>query len=166
MLDTIFTVLFGVGMGYALIGFVFGEIIGHGDTDVTSLSPLKPSVIASFIIVFGGTGLIFMRVFIPITAIPLAGLTATAVAFVFYRFIMVPLSKAQNTTAIEQKSLIGKSASVSEKIPQGGYGKIKYVVNESTYTAPAKSDSGDEIARNASVEIISIEKNTFFVRPV
>ena len=154
-------------MGYTLVGFFFGEIIGYGDSNTTSFGPLKPSVIAAFVVVFGGTGLIFINLFDePITAISLAGLTATGVAYVLYRFILMPLLKAQNTTAIEQKILIGKNATVSEKIPRAGYGKIRYVVNDSTYTAPAKSDNGDEIARNASVEIIAIEKNTFFVRLV
>lgn len=165
-METIFTVLLGVGVCYAVIGFIFGEVIGHGDTDVTSLSPLKPSVIAAFIIVFGGAGLIFLHVFDGniITAVPLAGLIATAVAYAFYRFIIVPLSRAQNTTAIEKQALIGRKARVTEKIPQGQYGKITYVVNDSTYTAPAKAVSGEEIARNSPVEIVSIEKNTYYVR--
>jgi len=164
-LETIFTILLGVGFGYAVIGFLLGEVLGHGSTDATSISPLKPAVIATFIIVFGGVGLLLMRVLPPLTAVPLAALVAVAAAFLFFRLVIVPLSKAQNTTAIEIQSLIGHRANVTEKIPQGNYGKITYKVNDSTYTAPAKSESGSAIERNTAVEIVYIENNAYFVRP-
>ena len=162
-METLFTILLGVGVGYAILSVALGEVMGVGDSN--GLMPLKPSVLASFIIVFGGSGLLFMRIMPPLTAIPLAGLFGAAIAFLFYRLIAVPLSKAQNTTAVEIQSLIGHMAKVTEKIPQGKYGKITYIVNDSTYTAPAKSEDGKEIERNTSVEIIYIEKNTYYVRP-
>ncbi|MCL1997555.1 MAG: NfeD family protein [Turicibacter sp.] len=165
-METIFVVLLGVGVVYAVVGFLLGEFLGHGDTDVTQISPFKPAVIAAFIIVFGGTGLIFLQFFPPLVAVPLAGLSGAAVAFLIFQFIIVPLTKAQNTTAIEIQSLVGHQAKVTEKIFQGKYGKITYVVNDSTYTAPAKSQDGNEIPRNTTVEIIYIENNTYYVRVV
>ena len=165
-METVFTVMLGVGVGYAVIGFLLGEVIGHSDVDATSISPLKPAVIASFIVVFGGAGLISLRFFDPLLAIPFAGLVGVGVAFFVYRCIIVPLSKAQNTTAIDIQSLIGHRAKVTEKIPQGQYGKITYVVNDSTYTAPAKAEDGGEIARSSAVEIMYIERNTYFVKEI
>lgn len=164
-METVFIVLLGVGVGYAVIGFLLGEVIGSNYTDATHISPLRPSVIASFIIVFGGAGLLLMRTFAPLFAVPMAGLFGVGVAYLFYRFIITPLSKAQNTTAVEIQSLIGHPAKVTERIPQGQFGKITYKVNDSTYTAPAKSESGNEIARGTSVEIVYIEKNAYYVRP-
>ena len=163
-METFFTVLLGVGVGYSVIGFLLGEVLGHGDTDVTSISPFKPSVVAAFVVVFGGVGLILVRFLAPFTAIPLAGLIGVAVAYLFFRFIITPLSKAQNTTAVEMQSLIGHQANVTEKIPQGKFGKITYKVNGSTYTAPAKAEDGNAIERNTLVEIVYIEKNIYFVR--
>jgi len=163
-MEALFTIFLGVGIGYAVIAFLLGEVLGHGDIDVTNLSPLKPTVIAVFITVFGGSGLILVRLVPPFTAIPLAGLFGVCAAYVMYRFIIVPLSKAQNTTAIEIQSLIGHKAKVTQKIPQGKYGKITYKVNDSTYTAPAKSEDGNEIARDTSVEIVYIENHTYYVR--
>ena len=164
-MEMLFTILLGVGAGYAVIGFLLGEVLGHSDTDVTHISPLKPHVIATFVIVFGGAGLLLVRVLPPLTAVPLAALLGVAAAFLLFRFIVVPLSKAQNTTAVEIQSLIGHRAQVTEKIPQGQFGKITYKVNDSTYTAPAKSESGSEIARSTYVEIVYIEKNAYYVRP-
>ena len=165
-METFFTILLGVGVGYAVIGFLLGEVMGHSDVDVTHVSPLKPIVVAAFIIVFGGSGLLLIRVLAPMMAVPLAGLFGVAVSCLFYKGIVVPLSRAQNTTAVEIQSLIGNHAKVTEKIPQGQFGKITYKVNDSTYTAPAKSEDGNAIERNTTVEIVYIEKNAYHVREI
>jgi len=163
-LATIFTILLGVGAGYTVIAFLLGEFLGHTDVDIANISPLKPTVIAAFITVFGGAGLVLLQFVNEFTALPLAGLIALAVATVIYRFIIVPLTKAQSTTIIEQQSLIGCQAQVTETIPQGKYGKITYKVKDNIYTAPAKAEDGSAIARNSRVEIVHIEKNTYYVR--
>ena len=165
-METFFTILLGVGVGYAVIGFLLGEVIGHGDTNVTHISPFKPVVMAAFVIVFGGTGLLFVRFLLPIVAVPLAGLAGVAVSYAFYKGIIIPLSNAQNTTAVAIQSLVGHHAKVTEKILQGQFGKITYKVNDSTYTAPAKSEDGNIIERNASVEIVYIENNAYYVREI
>ncbi len=169
----LFYVCFGVGVGYTLLSFFLGEALNifHFDTEFDThfemgdvISPLKPSVIAAFITVFGGAGIIASRQLTLLPACIVAALFGFVVAFLFYRFIIVPLYKAQNTSAVEKQSLIGFDAKVSEGIPQGGYGKITYYANGNTYTAPAKAEGGGGIKRNSSVEITCIEKNTFFVR--
>jgi len=163
-MENLFTILLGVGVVYSVVAFFLGPMLGSGDSGIGSLSPLKPNVIAIFVIVFGGTGILFLRLFPPLTALPLAGLCGLASSFVFYRFLIVPLTKAQGPEAVEIQSLIGHRAKVTETIPQGKFGKITYKVNGSIYTAPAKSEDGKEIARNTSVEIIYIEKHAYFVR--
>ena len=166
-MQTVFAVMFGVGLGYSLIAFVLGEVIGAIDSDFSfggTVSPLQPTVIAAFVTVFGGSGLILMRHVAPMPAISLAGLLAMGVSYSFYRLVIIPLNKAQNTSAIEIQSLIGHTAKVTVKIPQGQFGKITYYVNGNTYSAPAKSEDGNEIPRDANVEIIYIDKNTYYVR--
>ena len=121
--------------------------------------------------VAGGVGLILERM--PITeqlgysfALVIAGLAGVAVAGLMNRFILIPLERAQNTSAFNIQDTIGKTAHVIERIPQGGYGKIKYAISGSSVTSPAKSEDGGGIAAGDSVEIISIEKNTYYVRKV
>jgi membrane protein implicated in regulation of membrane protease activity len=93
-----------------------------------------------------------------------AGLCA---AFLVFRFVLVPLYKRQSTSALPAGSFIGSKANVTVTIPQGKYGQIAYSSpNGNTYSAPAKSEDGCEIARGTAVEIIYIEKNTYFVRSV
>ncbi|MDR2899529.1 MAG: hypothetical protein LBU94_04375 [Clostridiales bacterium] len=176
----LFKVCFGVGIGYTVLAFLLGEVIHFGDFggsdgdldfdldshvpgDAGSISPLKPACIAAFITVFGGCGILFLPRFGGLLAVMMASLLGAIVAFLIFRFIIVPLNRAQNTSAVEKQSLIGSNAVVTERIPQGHFGKITYFVNGNTYSAPAKSEDGNEIARNSNVEITHIEKNTYFV---
>ena len=191
----LFQVCFGVGIGYAVISFFLGELFELGgvdggvdldadfdfdidldvgfDTDAefstaggNSVTPLKPVCIAAFICVFGGSGMIFLPNFGPLLALMLAATSGLIIAWMLFKFLLVPLHKAQNTSTVEKQSLIGSKAVVTEKIPQGQFGKITYYVNGNIYSAPAKSENGSEISRNANVEITHIEKNTYFVTDI
>jgi membrane protein implicated in regulation of membrane protease activity len=178
LVQTAFTICFGVGVGYAVISFVLGLFsfididmdfdIGDNDFDISIggyVSFLKPSVICAFITVFGGVGLILLK---PLgwffAAMSGAGL-GVVVAFIMWKYVFVWLKKMQNTSVSEQQSFIGLAAKVTEYIPQGKYGKITYYSNGNTYSAPAKSESGEGILRNTSVTIVYIKKNTYYVRP-
>lgn len=168
-MNTVLWVFFLVGVGYTVIAFLLGEVINVFDFDTEfeiggSQMPLKPSVIAAFVTVFGGSGLLLSRIMPYYASVPLAGLLGIAVAFLMLRFIIIPLSKAQNTSAVEVQSLIGHKAKVTEKIFQGGYGQITYIVNGNTHHSPAKAGDGGEIARGASVEILYIQENTYYVK--
>lgn len=167
-METLFIALLFVGFGYAVITFLLGGLIGDGGFGSFGLFFFKPTVLSVLLAVFGGTGLFLLRYMeMPtLTAFPIAALAGTSFAYMFHRFLIVPLQNAQNTTAIEIQSLIGHMARVTEKIPQGKYGKITYKVNDSTYSAPAKSEDGSEIDRNTSVEIMYIDKNTYYVRSI
>ena len=167
MLNTIFFVCFGLGVGFVVLSFLLGEL-GGGLGGVEGLdagaSFLKPSVFASFLTVFGGVGLIAQSRTIAVVAIGVAALAAFAVSYLFFRFIIVPLHRAQNTSTVEKQSLIGRDAIVVEFIPQGQYGKISLSVNGNKLSGPARSEDGNEIQRNQVVEIVYIDKNTYHVR--
>ena len=132
----------------------------HGSVAV---SPFKPTVIAAFLVVFGGAGMIALPglgLYLATTVSGAVGLVAGYAVFRLYTF----LYKRQNTSAVARQSLIGAGAKVSEAIPQGSYGKITYYANGNTYTAPAKSENGDGIKRGSDVVIVSIVRNTYFVK--
>jgi len=169
-MNVMFWVFFGVGAGYTVIGFILGEVFNVFDFDTDfgsggTVSPLKPAVLAAFATVFGGAGLLLQFTSMPVYGtLPISALIGTATAYAMYRFVIVPLSKAQNTSSPEIQSLIGCAAKVTEKIFQGGYGQIAYAVNGNTFNSPAKSDDGVELARGTDVEIMYIEDNTYYVR--
>jgi membrane protein implicated in regulation of membrane protease activity len=113
--------------------------------------------------VLGGSGLIFLKSFIPVLALAFASALAFAVSWSMYRFVIIPLSKAQNTSILEMQEFVGMPAKVTEKIPQGKYGKITYFAKGNSLSAPAKSEDGGEIGRNEDVVIAYIDKNTYYV---
>lgn len=169
-------VCFVVGCGYIVISFFVGELLDigdilSGDFDVdidgfSGASPFKPVVIASFLAVFGGIGLILYPDKNYILALGISLVAALFVSYSMYKLVIVNMYNAQNTSAVDVQSLVGHLATVTEKIPEEKFGKITYVVNGNTYSAPAKSIDNIEIIRGSKVKIVLIEKHVFFVKVV
>ncbi len=183
----LFQVCFFTGLFYAIISFLLGHIFefagvdadvdidGGVDIDVDldggfsagSVSPLKPIVIASFVLVFGGVGIICLKKSLTeFVALILALSIGFLIAFILYRFLVVPLYRAQNTSAVSHRELIGTMAKVTLAIKGKAYGKIQYIVNGNTYGAPTKSVDDTDIEKGADVVIIEINKNTFYVKKI
>ena len=161
-----YAILFGVGLGFIVLSFIIGGLF---DIESPSFSFLQPKLIAIFLTVMGGLGLILdpiMYGFVGGAGIVLFAsfLGALFVSGLIHRLVIVPLYKAQNTSAFDKQATIGISAEVISPIPQGGYGKIRYSISGSTVTSPAKSDDGNAIDSGEYVDIIYIEKNTYFVK--
>ena len=168
-----FYILFGVGVLYTVVTFFIGQLMDFADIDVDfdmenfssmPVSPLKPMIIAAFLTAFGGLGLIFLhRGWGNLVTILIALLGALLICTVIYYFVMVPLYRAQNTSAVAQSHTIGYKAKVTVPIENGKYGKIKYTINGNTYSAPAKSFSGGDLRSGEEVLIIDIKKNVYYV---
>jgi len=162
-----YLVLFGVGLGFVVLSLVIGNFFsGEG----IGFSIFQPKLIAAFMIVTGGLGLLLTPRLGTIGGgeglVLFASVTGgLVVAALINRFVIIPLNRAQNTSTFDKQATIGVSAEVVSKIPQGGYGKIRYNISGSTVTSPAKSEDGNQIQSGEYVEIIYIEKNTYFVRP-
>ena len=159
-----YLIMFGVGIGFSLLTLVMGELEG-----TSSLSFLKPTLIASMLVVTGGLGLLLEpRLVGHLGAWIVFALCFTIgliVAGALHKFVIVPLMKGQNTSAFNMQDTIGRPAEVTALIPQGGYGKIRYTISGSTVTSPAKSEDGNQLAIGTPVEIIYIQGSTYFVRP-
>jgi len=161
-----YVVLFGVGVVFVVVSLLLGEL---GDFEGLSFSFLRPTLIAIFITVMGGLGLLLTPIldfYFGGAGIVLAisAVGGFVIAALVNRFIIVPLQKAQNTSTFNIQDTIGISAEVISKIPQGGYGKIRYSISGSVVTSPAKSDNGNEIKSGEKVDIVYVDKNTYFVK--
>lgn len=188
-MEQVYTIVFWVGVIYTVVTFLMGGLLGlvhldgHVDTHVGShfdthidghgvsptftVFPLKPITIVSFLTVFGGIGM--MGTFKGLNAVLLfvialaSGLIA---AFILYKFIVVPLYKAQNTSAFSRKKLIGMKAKVISPILEEGFGVIAYAVNGRKYNAPAQHIGKKAVAQGEEVIIYEIKDNTFYVQPL
>ena len=166
-MTTLFFAAFGIGAGFVLISILIGEFSGEIEVE-SSLSFIKPSVISSFLIVFGLIGILLEVIGVfysfAIVNFGIAFFAGFVTSLAMNRFILIPLRKLENTSAADRQAIVGHEAQVIEKIPQGGYGKISFTINGHKHNSPAKSEDGNQIERYASVEIIYIEKSTYFVR--
>lgn len=186
----LFQVCFFTGALYTLISFLLGHLLdfagagGHVDTDIDidvdiggdigthtdiggTVSPLKPVTIAAFTTVFGGSGIIMLKNgHSIIAALMVAALLGLTIAFMLYRFLIVPLHKAQSTSAVSQAVLVGSLAYSTLPMEDNSFGKIKYTVEGNTYSAPCKSIDGKLITKGVPVVIIDIKKNIFYVKEV
>ena len=144
-----------------------GGNVGHGDIPGAAISPLKPVTIAAFITTFGGTGMIFIKSgYNALIALAAAASIGLAVSYLLYRLIIVPLTRAQSTSAVPQAELVGSLAYATLAMKNKDFGKIHYSVGGNTYSAPAKSIDGKVIAIGVPVVIIDINKNTVYVKEV
>ena len=156
-----YIILFGVGVGFVLISFFLDTIV---DVDAGFFSILQPKLIAVFLTVTGGFGIILSTQFGTIITLIISVLCGLLIATLINRLVIIPLHKAQNTSTFDKQAIIGTLAKVISPIPQGGYGKIRYSVSGSVVTGPAKSQDGGEIKNGENVSIMHIEGKTYFVK--
>ncbi|MBV7271871.1 hypothetical protein I6U48_02945 [Clostridium sp. PL3] len=180
-MEYVYTIVFFIGVIYTLVTFLLGGLFDivnlgfHIDTHVDTHSsgsiftvfPLKPITIVSFITIFGGVGILgnYYKVNKILTFI-LAVALGIMVSFILYKFIVVPLFKAQNTSAVSQDKLIGINAIVISPILENGFGVISYTVNGSKYNGPAQHISGKAVLQGEDVIIYEIKNNVFYVQPL
>lgn len=186
-MSNIYTGIFLFGVFYTVITFLLGGLLGfidagfdthfdahfhfhvdHFDTAPTlTVSPLKPITIISFLTVFGGIGMMGTHYGLnPILVFILAFISAFIVSWMLFKGVVVPLYRAQSTSAISQEQLIGMTATIISTIIEGGYGTISYTVNGSRHNAPAKGVINQSIRQGKEVIITDIKDNLFYVQPV
>ena len=144
------------------------DAMDHGNTHSPSqfswlLVLINPIVMVSFFTIFGGIGIIgtaYLK-WIPFLIFPVALASGIIVAYVLYKFVAVPLYKAENTSNVYREELIGKAAEVDSGILENGFGKIKYTVNFIRFTAPARHIEGKSVKQGVKVVICKIENNIF-----
>jgi membrane protein implicated in regulation of membrane protease activity len=122
---------------------------------------------ASFITAFGGFGLIFTQ--FPATSsaaisAPLSLLGGSAVAGVLFAFFRSIFRHTQGSSESHVARLIGVEANVITPIPENGVGEIAYVVGDTRYTAPARSEGGGGVANGRTVKITRIVGTQFYVQ--
>ncbi len=134
------------------------------DFGYLNIIPIKPAVIAIFMTVFGGIGIMKTKsgqqalyIFF------ISFIVACATSYLINKYIFCFLKKAENTSSESQKKLIGQYAKVISAILQDGFGQIKYSMNGNTYNSPAKHIEGKRVEFNSKVVIVLIENDVFYV---
>lgn len=187
VMEFLYLVCFFLGLGFAVLsallsglfsghggahmdGGVHGNVHGghvHVDTGdgTVHYSPLSPVTIAMFISTFGGVGILMKRFVDPhvYVHIPVAAVSAFAVAgvvsYIFYKI----LATTQSTSQPKPEEAIGLEAEVTVPIPNHGLGEIAYTVRGTRFTNPAQSQDGKELPARLAVKIVRQVGNTYIV---
>lgn len=171
---TFYKTIFFIGVFFTIATVVLSQILGNfdmgidldidGDFSLSSIFPIKPITVVSFLAVFGGLGwnmsLKNINAIITFISSLLAGY---AVSILLYKLILKPLLKIQDIEANTKIDLIGASAIVKDTIPENGFGAITYEVNGNSYSSPAKSKNNERIEQGSRVVIFKILNNVFYV---
>lgn len=166
-METAMIVLFGIGVGYAILSAVLGDVFGL-EVHTGDLPFLSPTVIATFITVFGGVGYMLIRntgwSAVPVASIAL--LIALGVSSIVLFLVVIPLQAAQKGTARSAKAMIGHEAKVVTSIDGSRLGEIVYEQGGARHSAPAKALGDAFIPQGSQVRILDETAGTFLVEEV
>lgn len=182
----LFGVCLGIGVIYAVIILIGGGLshvdlpgidlhLGHpdvsgGEVDLSGsvkIPSLSPVAIASFVTAFGGVGLIAQGMFSAsdvwsLVAATVGGFGVAALAHFAFTYFLI---KPQGSSEVTLKDIIGAVAEVVTPIPADSVGEIAFVAQGGRMTCPAKSATGQSLARNTTVVIERMVGGVAFVRP-
>jgi membrane protein implicated in regulation of membrane protease activity len=177
-----YLICLSAGLVFTLVSVTMGHFFGgHGDhvggsgghaeagadsSDMPGISIFSPTILAAFITAFGGFGMIFSEY--PATkktiiSAPLSVVCALAVAGVLLVFLRSVFSHTQSSSESHIARLAGTEASVVSPIPANGVGEIAYVVSDTRYTAPARTEDGTAIGNGKLVKITRVIGTQFYV---
>jgi membrane-bound ClpP family serine protease len=165
--ETIYLVLFIVGIIYAVITIFLGDVF-HLDIGGGELPFLSPTTIGSFVTVFGGTGYVLSvnthwhSILIAAIAIILALILAT----LMFVFVMLPLYRSEKSAAKSDKEMVGKTAEVVTSIMEGAKGEIIYEQGGMRLSAPAQAVNGQILKQGEMVLIMDVVSGTFVVEKI
>jgi membrane protein implicated in regulation of membrane protease activity len=176
-MESLFFLSFAVGVLYTVISFVLSNAFGDLDGDVNidwsdigfldiPISPFRPIVIACFITVFGGTGLLARRYYgLPsVLSFLIAFTTALLLSYLLYRLVVVPLYRAQNGYVHHIDEVAGMPVLVTHSIYGTRYGKVRYIIDGEVFSAPARSADGLDIRQGEEAVVVEVKKNLLVVQ--
>ncbi len=179
--EIVYLICLVLGLGYALLVGVIGPMLdighdgdfghdadhGHVGSGDLHLSPLSPNVLATFLVSFGGLGMVAVKgmgmgLF---GSLIMASPSGVLIAAVFFYVVKALSSVTQASSEPKVSELIGAQASTATRIETGGTGEIVYQAMGSRYTAPARIDGDDgPIEKYEKVYISRIEGGIYYVR--
>ncbi|NEU32036.1 hypothetical protein GN156_14830 [bacterium LRH843] len=165
-IQTIYFIGLIISVFFLVIYFLFGDLV-EALWDVAPGSIFNPIVALSFKAVFSASGYILETVTsLPSISIIIISLViALVIVSVIHFFILLPLSKAEQSMTFSINDLKGKTGNVIMTIPKDGLGEVLVSQNHSVVGYPAKSAFHELISTNTEVVILKVEESVLIVRP-
>jgi membrane-bound ClpP family serine protease len=165
---------FAIGLAYAIFVGLAGHLFGGGDvhdihmdvgTDLP-ISPLSPTVVATFLTGFGGGGLLANSYFqISVgKGVLVALLTGILLSCGTFGVLTILFKNTQAGSEYSVSDLVGRVVQVITPIPENSTGEVAICVKGTRVVGPARSEDGRAIARNTPVEVTRVVGNVYYVR--
>lgn len=165
--------LYGLIIGgiLTLLYMLFGDVLEviEGIDELAPGSILNTTVILSFIAILSGTGYIMelRGTLNSLTIFILATLFSLVIVSIIHFFILVPLAKSEQNTAIRMRDFIGKEGEVIITIPAFGIGEVLIKTGLGSIGNMAVSASNTEIRQGTFVSVIEIDQDgVLIVEPI
>ncbi len=149
-------------MGVLSIGLHLGADIDFDlDADMNFAStwlPLSSLAILSFLVLFGGGGLISLFFVSEKISLLIAIVAGYFFAVIMNKFVILPLKK-NRVSSPKSKEIVGRSARVTNAIIESGFGEIVVIVDRITLNYTAASKDNEAIGYGEIVEILELKEN-------
>ena len=168
----IYFLCFAIGLGYAVFVGLAGHFFGGDSVDThmdvgtdLPMSPLSPTVIATFLTGFGGGGMLANSYFLlslgkGVLVAILCGILLSGGTFVALSLLF---RKTQAGSEFSLDEMVGRVVQVITPIPPDGTGEVAIVAKGTRVNEPARSVDGSAIGRNAAVTIARVVGNMCYV---
>ena len=164
---------FAIGLGYAMIVGLAGHLFGGDVHDIhmdvgtdLPISPLSPTVVATFLTGFGGGGLLANSYFQLSVGkgVLVALLTGVLLSCGTFGALTLLFRNTQAGSEYSISDMVGRVVQIITPIPENGTGEVAIVAKGTRVIGPARSEDGKAIARNTPVEIVRVVGNVYYVR--
>jgi membrane protein implicated in regulation of membrane protease activity len=171
----VYFLCFAVGLGYAIVvgltSHLFGGDGGDMHMDVGTdlpISPLSPTVLATFLTGFGGGGLLANSYFqISLgKGVLVALLTGLLLSAGTFGALTLLFRNTQAGSEYSISDMVGRVVQVITPIPERGTGEVAVIAKGTRIIGPARSADDTASPRNAAVEIVRVVGNVYHVRVV
>jgi hypothetical protein len=142
---------------------------GHGahNGGESTVFPVNPSTVLTFLTWFGGAGFILRNFYGFVAAASLAlaalvGLLGAGLVFVFLLKVLMPHQTVMNPADYDPVGSVGR---VSSPIRAGGIGEVIYTRGGTRRSAGARSVNGQALERGAEIVIARYEHGIAYVQP-
>lgn len=148
-----------LGSGLFLLQFLlsfFGGLDEDSDADGLKIKWLSKQGITGFLMMFGWSALTCQNQFhLPLTlTLPIAIASGAVTVFVTGLIFKMARKLHSPGTIFNLDDAIGKEATVYQRIPKNGIGKISLSLNQMTHEIDAVTENGEEIPSFAPVRIL------------
>jgi membrane protein implicated in regulation of membrane protease activity len=162
-LETIYLYALVISGAVTIIYLFFGDFLGG----VTEGIPfINPTLIFSFMSIFSASSYL-AEVFTKLNSVIIAGfssLLAIILVTLLNVFVLIPLSKAEETLVYKESDLRGRIGTVITSVPIDGYGEVLIESVSGRIAKPAVSFTKTEIPYGKKVLVIDIVNGVLQVK--